>query len=214
MTAVTRVMVVEDEPIFRQLLLSQLAADATIEVVGEADTGEQAIALADELEPEVILMDIELKGKMTGIEAGHRIKKHRPSTGIVLLSNHRAKQFIITLAGWSYLLKRNVRDLSTVVRAIKGAAWGMIVVDPQVTESLTPQADSPLALLDPGELKILELLAQGYPDKAIADDLLISVGIMAERLSSVFSKLSIVVAPGSDPRVVAVKTYFDQTRGL
>lgn len=214
MTAVTRVIVVEDEPIFRQLLLSQLSTDSTIEVVGEADTGEQAISLAEQLEPEVILMDIELNGKMTGIEAGHAIKKHKPSTGIVLLSNHRAKQFIITLAGWSYLLKRNVRDLSTVVRAIKGAAWGMIVVDPQVTESLTPKSDSPLARLEPQELKILELLAQGYPDKSIAQDLLISVGEMAQGLSSVFAKLGIVVAPGSDPRVVAVKSYFDQTRGL
>ena len=214
MTAVTRVIVVEDEPIFRQLLLSQLAADSTLEVVGEADTGEQAIALAYSLEPEVILMDIELKGEMTGIEAGHRIKKQNPSTGIVLLSNHRAKQFIITLAGWSYLLKRNVRDLSAVVRAIKGAAWGMIVIDPQVTESLTPRTNSPLARLDPDELKILELLAQGYPDRSIANDLLMSLEAMTQRLESAYRKLGIVISNETNPRVAAVKTYFDQTRGL
>lgn len=161
-----------------------------------------------------MLMDIELKGEMTGIQAGHIIKKKRPSVGIVLLSNHRAKQFIITLAGWSYLLKRNVRDLGTVVRAIKGAAWGMIVIDPQVTESLTPQADSLLARLEPEELKILELLAQGYTDRSIADEMIISIESLSARLESVFRNLGIAASEGTDPRVAAVKTYFDQTRGL
>ena len=170
--------------------------------------------MADALDPEVMLLDIELSGAMTGIEAGHKIKAKRPSMGIVLLSNHKAKQFIVTLAGWSYLLKRNVRDLDTVIRAIKGAAWGMIVIDPQVTESLRPRADSPLSMLEIHEVKILELLAQGHADRSIADEMILSVEDVTQQLESIFRKLGIADDGEIDPRVTAVKTYFDQTRGL
>jgi DNA-binding NarL/FixJ family response regulator len=144
----TRVAIVEDEPLFRQLLRTQLSTDPEIEVIGEASTGEEAVALARDLKPEVMLMDIELGEGITGIEAGYAIKAERPSIGIVLLSNHRAKQFIVTSGGWSYLIKRNVRDVATVARAIKGAAWGMLVIDPQLTQALRPKADAPLARLE------------------------------------------------------------------
>jgi DNA-binding NarL/FixJ family response regulator len=209
----TRVIVVEDEPQFRQMLLSQLAADKSIQIVGQAQTGEMAVALAEETEPEVCLMDIELAGEMTGIEAGHAIKSARPSVGIVLLSNHRAKQFIVNMAGWSYLLKQNVRDLDSVVRAIKGAAWGLIVVDPMVTESLTPRTGSVLAQLEPDEVKMLELVAQGYNERGIADEMVTSVEDADARLDLIYAKLGILTLGESDPRVAATRLYLEQTRG-
>ena len=210
----TRVIVVEDEPTFRQMLLSQLSRDPQIDVIGEAASGEQAVVLADTLDPEVMLMDIELGGGMTGIQAGHTIKAQRPSMGIVLLSNHRAKQFIVNMAGWSYLLKKNVRDLDAVARAIKGAAWGLIVVDPEVTESLQPKSDSPLARLEAEELKALELLAQGFSEQAIAEQMGAREDIVVDALSRVFFKLGITSDGRIDPKVTAVRTYLDYTRGL
>lgn len=207
-------MVVEDEPLFRQMLLSQLANDSEIEVVGEADTGEQAVALAAQTDPEVCLMDIELGSGMTGIQAGHAIKAAKPSTGIVLLSNHKAKQFIVTLSGWSYLLKQNVRDLNTVVRAIKGAAWGMIVIDPQVTESLTPRPGSVLGQLEPRDVKIIELMAQGFTERAIAVDMMMSIEDLDIHLAKIFNQLAIQTHSDIDPRVAVIRLYLDQTKGL
>ncbi|MCH7744755.1 MAG: response regulator transcription factor [Chloroflexi bacterium] len=208
----TRVIVVEDEPLFRELLRSQLSNDPEIEVVGEAETGEFAIELAKELKPEVMLMDIELGEGITGIQAGYAIKLHRPTTGIVLLSNHRAKQFIVTSAGWSYLIKRNVRDIGTVARAIKGAAWGMIVIDPFVTDVLKPREDTALAKLTMEELKVLELVAQGFSDAAISKQMIVSEGKVRSYFSSVVVKLEIKPDGQIDPRVAAVRAYLEQTR--
>ena len=208
----TRVIVVEDEPLFRELLRSQLSNDPEIEVVGEAETGEFAIELAKELKPEVMLMDIELGEGITGIQAGYAIKLHRPTMGIVLLSNHRAKQFIVTSAGWSYLIKRNVRDIGTVARAIKGAAWGMIVIDPFVTDVLKPREDTALAKLTMEELKVLELVAQGFSDAAISKQMIVSEGKVRSYFSSVVVKLEIKPDGQIDPRVAAVRAYLEQTR--
>ena len=210
----TRVVIVEDEPLFRQLLRAQLSGDPEIEVVGEGATGEEAIELAASLTPEVILMDIEMGDGMTGIQAGHIIKSRRPTVGIVLLSNHKAKQFIVNSGGWSYLLKRNVRDIETVARAVKGASWGMIVIDPQLTDALQPRSDSALSHLEAEDLKILELVAQGYTDKAIAAEMVIDVSTVRKRFDGIADALGIEHDPNVDPRVAAVRAYLEQTMGL
>ncbi len=212
--SLTRVVVAEDETLFRQLLLSQLARDPEIQVVGEAESGERAVELAKQLEPEVMLMDIEMGAGMTGIQAGHAIKALNPSTGIVLLSNHKAKEFIVKSGGWSYLLKRNVRDLDTVVRAVKGAAWGMIVIDPQLTEGLKPRTDSALARLLPEQLKILELVAQGYNNRAIAAEMSMDERNVQRHFVDILGRLGIDADDKADPRILAVRAYLDQTRGL
>ncbi len=208
----TRVIIVEDEPLFREMLRSQLSNDPEIEVVGEAETGELAVELAKTLKPEVMLMDIELGEGITGIQAGYAIKAQRPTMGIVLLSNHRAKQFIVTSAGWSYLIKRNVRDFETVARAIKGAAWGMIVIDPFVTDVLKPREDTALAKLTMEELKVLELITQGFSDAAISKQMIVGEDKVRSYFKSVVVKLEIKPDGQIDPRVAAVRAYLDQTR--
>ena len=210
----TKVIIVEDEPLFRQMLHSQLDSDPDVQVVGEAATGEDAIQLADDLHPEVMLMDIELGDGMTGIEAGHTIKNKYPGTGIVLLSNHKAKQLIVAAGGWSYLIKRNVRDIDSLVRAIRGAAWGMLVVDPTVTEVLQPKADTALSNLLPEHLKVLELIAQGYSDVAIAKELVIDEEQVRSRLKTIIRLLGLQIDDEVDPRVSVVRVYLEQTGGI
>ena len=207
----TKVIIVEDEPLFRQMLHSQLDSDTDVQVVGEAATGEEAIQLADDLHPEVMLMDIELGEGMTGIEAGYTIKKKYPATGIVLLSNHKAKQFIVASGGWSYLIKRNVRDIESLVRAIRGAAWGMLVVDPTVTEALQPKADTPLSNLSPEHLKVLELIAQGYSDAAVAKELVIEEVQVHGDLTKIVKSLGLQLDDEVDIRVSVVRVYLEQT---
>ncbi len=210
----TKVIVAEDEPLFRQMLRSQLSTDSDIEIIGEASNGEEAVELAKNLVPEVILMDIEMGSGISGIQAGHIIKAENPSTGIVLLSNYKAKQFIVTSAGWSYLMKRNVRDIDTVVRAIKGAAWGMLVIDPQLTEALKPRENTLLSRLTGEQMKVLELVAQGFTDKAIAEELVMDENAVRSTMNLICKHLEIEAGGSVASRVLAVRTYLDQTRGL
>ena len=125
----TRILVVDDEPLFGELLSGALAAAAEIEVVAIARDGETAVRLARQALPDAVLMDIELPGRLDGIDAALQIKRERPRTGIVLLSAHLDRRYFTSLpleegAGWSYLLKRSVPDLAAVVRAIQGSIPG------------------------------------------------------------------------------------------
>ena len=102
----TRVIIVEDEPLFRELLHHNIAGELGLDVVGLAEDGETAIILSQKTKPDVVLMDIELKGELDGIETGLEIKKQRPQTGIVILSVHRDRQYlknlsISDLTGWA-----------------------------------------------------------------------------------------------------------------
>ena len=88
MTEKTRLIVVEDEALFRELLTSNLSKEPNLEVIETAEDGETAIRLARELQPDVMLMDIELKGNMDGIESALQIKKEREQTGIAVSYTH------------------------------------------------------------------------------------------------------------------------------
>ncbi|MDA1228719.1 MAG: response regulator [Chloroflexi bacterium] len=208
----TRTIIVEDEPLFRHLIQSQLSRDPEIEVVAEASTGEDAIGLAEELQPEVVLMDIELGKGISGIEAGFAIKFARPNTGIVVLSSHVSKQFIVNSGGWSYLLKRNVRDIDSVARAIRGASWGMLVIDPQITELLDPRMNTPLIRLTVDQLQLLERVAHGMSDMAIAQEMDMVESDISLELVVICEAMGIKLDSRVDTRVAAVKAYLDQTR--
>jgi hemolysin D len=119
----TRLLVVDDEALFRELLCRTLSAEPELEVIGVAGDGETAVQLARKEKPDVVIMDIELPGKLDGIEAALQIKKERPQTGIVVLSAHSERRYVTSLPlediqGWAYLLKQTAPDLATVVRAI------------------------------------------------------------------------------------------------
>ena len=213
-----KTLIVDDEGLYRQMLVSILSTSPEIEIVGDASTGEESIELARELGPEVVLMDIELGPGISGIQAGQRIRTSSPTTGVVLLSYHVDKNFLSSTiaesaAGWSYLLKKNVRDTETVVRAIKGSAWGMVVVDPLLTEDLMPRKDTPLGSLGDVEMRVLELVAQGYTDEAIAERLnIVDEEAVEGFLGSIYRALGIEPNGEVDPRVKAVVAYLEQTR--
>src|SRR5205807_138995 len=108
-----KVLVVEDEGLFRDMLQTALAAQPAIQVVGAVATGEEAVREAERVAPDVVLADIELGPGLNGVEAASRIRARHPETGVVLLSAHRDKQYIASLPagearGWSYLLKSSV----------------------------------------------------------------------------------------------------------
>jgi len=209
---VTKVLIVDDQRIFRVMLREILSTVPEFELLGEAANGLEAIDMAKVLRPEVVLMDIELDSDMNGIQAGHAIKALRPATGIVLFSNHKVTDYIVNGSGWSYLLKNNVGDLDILIRAINGAAWGMVAIDPELTKAMKPRPTTPLLRLSPEPAKILELMTQGYGNSAIAKGLLINERAVEEWQDVIFHDLGIEHEEGIDPRLKAVSAYLSQTK--
>jgi DNA-binding NarL/FixJ family response regulator len=170
----TRVLIVEDEPLFSEMLRRTLSAEPDVEVAGVAGDGETGVRFTSELAPDAVLMDIDLPGELNGIEAALRIKNANLDTGIVILSIHNDRCYVTSLPfsespGWAYLLKQTVPDVATVMRAISGSINGMVVLDPSVVASLQPKSGSAAANLTPRQQQVMELIAQGFNNTAIAD---------------------------------------------
>ena len=213
----TRLLVVDDEALFRQLLCRTLSAEPGMEVVGVAGDGETAVQLARKEKPDVVIMDIELPGKLDGIEAALQIKKERPQTGIVILSAHSERRYVTSLPledikGWAYLLKQTAPDLATVVRAIEGSKAGMVVLDPTVVAGLRPRQGSAIARLNPRHQEVLGLLAQGYSNTAIAQLLKLSRKSVETYINAIYQELHLSHEHDIHARVKATLIYLESSR--
>jgi len=213
----TRIIIVEDEALFRELLRRTLSSEPGLEVVGEAEDGETAVRFADEMSPDVVLMDIELSGELDGIEAALQIKQVRPHIGIVILSVHEDRRYVTSLpldnsGGWAYLLKQTVPDLAAIVRAIDGSKAGMLVIDPAMVRSLRPKQDSVLARLTTRQREVLELIAQGYNNSAIAERLQLSGRSVETYINAIYQELQLSNEPAIHARVRATLLYLEHSQ--
>ncbi len=212
----TRVLIVEDEALFREMLTAALSRHKTIEVVGTASTGEEALRLSVEKNPDVVLMDIELGSEPDGIKSAHLIKAAHPSIGIVILSMHHDKEYLASLpdkraGGWSFLLKQSVRDSMSLVRAIEGAAWGLVSMDPAIMEHLRPRKRSILERLTQRQLLVLREMSAGYSDGAIAGRMGVSEPSVRRLARSIYEDLGIAGDQALDQRIKAILTYLRET---
>lgn len=212
-----RVLLVEDEGLYREMLTISLQSVPEIQVVGAVADGKAAIAAARDLKPAVILLDIDLGEGDSGITVGLEIRRMNRDTGIVLLSNHKAKQYLQAIPtpeahGWSYVLKRSISDLQTLVRAVQGAALGLMVLDPLISQELAPRKGSRLSNLTPRQLEVLRLVAQGYSNAAIARELSLAHKSVENYLTGIYQELRVWEgdSPGH-PRVKAVLLYLKET---
>ena len=213
----TTVILVEDEPLFREMLRRILSAEESIKVIGETENGETAIQLAKKKNPDVVLMDIELSGELDGIDAAIQIKKERPRTGIVILSVHGDRRYVTSLPldnspGWAYLLKQTVPDVATILRAVEGTKAGMLVLDPTIMKDLRPKQGSILSRLTPRQLEVLELLAQGYSNVAIADRLTLAEKSIETYINTIYQELQLSHEPEIHARVRATLLYLQNSR--
>src|SRR5579859_2676293 len=149
-----RIAIVEDEPLFRGLLENRLRRHPGFEVVGAYADGASALQRLPEVAPDVVTLDIEMPGRMDGIDVGLALRQRLPRLGIVILSNHADPRFLGALpreatSGWSYLLKKSVSDIETLNRAVEGAADGTVMLDPTVVAAMGPKPGGPLARLTP-----------------------------------------------------------------
>lgn len=213
----TRILIVEDEALFGELLSRTLTAEPSLEVVGMATDGEEAIRLASELNPDAVIMDIELPGEMDGIDAALEIKKSNHRTGIVILSIHKDRRYVSSLPlsenpGWAYLLKQTVPDIASVLRAIQGSVDGLVVLDPEVVEGLQPRRGSAAAGLTPRQREVLELIAQGYNNTTIAQRLTLTEKSVETYINAIYQVLHIPGEEGVHSRVRATLVYLQESQ--
>jgi DNA-binding NarL/FixJ family response regulator len=218
--AQTKIAIVEDEPLFRGLLENHLRRHARLEVVGAYADGMSALASLPEIGPDVVTLDIEMPGRMDGIEVGLALRQRLPRLGIVILSNHADPRFLgalprATTSGWSYLLKKSVSDIETLDRAVEGAASGTVMLDPAVVAAMRPKPGGPLTRLTPRQREIVDLLAQGLANAAIAEKLVLAEKSVENQLTAIYGELGIdrrAIDPTVHPRVSAVLTYLRESR--
>lgn len=191
-----RVAVVDDHAVVRRGLRTFFEQMPDIEVVGEARNGREALALATELEPEVILMDL-LMPEMDGIEAIRAIRAARPEIEIVALTSFIEEEQVTAAleAGASgYLLKDTEAD--DVASAVRAAFAGEMVVDPAVTRLLAQRLrqrgqTAPVEPLTEREREVLGLVGQGASNREIADALFITERTARTHVSNILGKLGL-----------------------
>jgi DNA-binding NarL/FixJ family response regulator/DNA-binding XRE family transcriptional regulator len=213
-----RLMLVEDEDLYRDLLQTALRQQPGLEVVGAFVDGPTALSNGPGLQPDVAVLDIELPGGLNGIHLGLALRETLPRVGIVLLSNHADLRFVAALhrrpiTGWSYLLKQSVRDVSALRRAIEGAADGDIVLDPLLVTGVQPRSGGPLERLTPRQQEVLALVAQGLSNAAVARRLVLSEKSVENLLTGIYDACGIDRrTQGVHARVQTVLLYLQESR--
>ena len=188
-----RVLVADDHAVVRQGLQMFLALDDEITIVGEACDGRQAVELAHELQPDVILMDL-LMPELDGIEAIKILRRELPDIEIIALTSVLEDSSVVgavRAGAVGYLLKDTEAD--ELVRAIKAAAQGQVQLSPQAAARLMREVrmpDSPEALTE-REVEVLRQLALGYSNKEIAQHLSIGEKTVKTHVSNILSKLNV-----------------------
>lgn len=189
-----RVLIVDDHSVVRQGLQMFLALDPDIEVVGEADNGQEALHQARELQPDVILMDL-LMPKMDGITAITAIRRELPDIEVIALTSVLEDASVVRAVkagATGYLLKDTEAD--ELCRAIKAAAAGQVQLSPQAAARLVREvkiAESPENLTE-RETQVLRLIGHGLSNKEIARDLSIGEKTVKTHVSSILSKLGVL----------------------
>ncbi|MDG4556633.1 MAG: response regulator transcription factor [Candidatus Contendobacter sp.] len=191
-----RVAVVEDESLLLDLLRTALHQPPAIEVVGTYKRSDDALQHIPALDPQVALLDIDLGAGLSGIQLGLLLREQLPTLGIVLLSNHWVPHFLATLppasmAGWCYLLKRSVADVDTLMRAIQGAAAGLVVLDPYLVARRRPRPGGALARLTPRQREVLALIAQGFTNAAIAERLDLAPSTVENQVNTIYQEVGL-----------------------
>jgi len=192
------ILIADDHPMFRFGMRARLGAEPDLAVVGEAGSGEEAVELAAKLAPDVVLMDLNLPG-INGIEATRLLRESSPAVAVLVVTMFDDDSVFAAMRAGArgYLLKD--AEAEETVRAIRAVANGEAIFSPSVAKRLmgffaAPRPAIPAPTfpeLTEREREVLELLAQGYTNIAIAQRLFLSPKTARNYVSSIFGKLQV-----------------------
>jgi DNA-binding NarL/FixJ family response regulator len=210
-----RVVIADDSILFREGV-AQLLERAGFEVVGQSGTAEDLMLKVTSYKPDVAIVDLRMPPTHTdeGMRAARHIRARYPEVGVLVLSQYVEAPYMMELLkgdieGVGYLLKDGIRDVGEFADSVRRVAEGGSAFDPAVVSRLVGQrqGDNPLDALTPREREVLELMAQGRSNQAIAEKLVVTHGAVEKHVRSIFGKLGLPVSAEDHRRVLAVLTY-------
>ena len=210
-----RVVIADDNLLVRKGIAA-LLTDSGVDVAAEVDDGEELLRAVDEHEPDVAIVDIRMPPTHTdeGLLAAHAIREQHPAVAIVVLSSHieygvATRVLAEHPARLGYLLKERVTDVDDFVGTLERVRRGGTALDPQVVSRLlaADRQEGPIDTLTPRERAVLQLIAEGLSNPAIADRLGITLRSAEKYVSSIFAKLGLPDTGGEHRRVLAVLRF-------
>jgi DNA-binding NarL/FixJ family response regulator len=217
----TTLLIAEDDYLVREGARAVLDAEDDLEVVGTAGDAAELEALLAERPVDVVILDIRMPPTFTteGIELARLVRRDHPGTGIVVLSQHDDPEYALELlrdgsTGVAYLLKERLGDADRLLQAIDEVRSGGSMLDPKIVTALLEaqrrRTASKLAGLTPRELEVLQRMASGRGNAAIARDLTISERSVEKHTNAIFRKLGLSEELDLNRRVAAVLFYLQR----
>lgn len=192
-----RVVLADDHALVRAGMRSLLGGMSDVQVVGEASSGEEALQIAESEHPDVVLMDIAMKG-MTGLDAAARMRERHPSVRVIILSMHSGEEYVLQAlraGAVGYLLKDAATgELELALRSVmRGESWFSPAVSRQVVEGYVQRVggEATAEVLTPRQREVLRLVAGGKSTKEIAYDLNLSVKTVETHRAQIMERLGI-----------------------
>jgi DNA-binding NarL/FixJ family response regulator len=210
-----RAVIAEDSVLLRAGLI-RLLTDAGIEVVGQAGDAEDLLRKTRAHKPDVVITDIRMPPTQTdeGLRAAAAIRTELPETGVLVLSQYLEEAYAVELLeqnaeGVGYLLKDRIADVDRFLDAVRRVAEGGSALDPQVVSHMLGRRrrDDPLDELTAREREVMELMAEGRSNHAIAEQLVVTERAVEKHVTSIFGKLGLSATADDHRRVLAVLTY-------
>ena len=210
-----RILIVEDSVLLRAGV-ARLLQDEGIAVVGEADDAESFKQRWEMHRPDLSIVDVRMPPTHTdeGIRASVELQAEHPDAKILVLSQYVEERYAKELladgrGGVGYLLKERIADVSEFIDAVQRVASGGTALDSEVVAQLFARRRSPIDDLTARESEVLSLMAQGFTNRAVADQLMVSDGTVEKHTSSIFSKLGLEQRSTDHRRVLAVLRWLD-----
>ena len=210
-----RVVVADDSVLLREGVV-RLLEEAGIEVVAQAGDAEELVRKVRAHKPDVAVVDVRMPPSNTddGLRAAQQIRGELPEVGVLVLSQYVEESYALELLeggaeGVGYLLKDRVAEVERFIDAVRRVADGGSALDPEVVSQLVGRRrdTDPLGELTPREREVLELMAEGRTNQAIANELVVTERAVEKHVTSIFSKLDLTTSPDDHRRVLAVLTY-------
>jgi DNA-binding NarL/FixJ family response regulator/class 3 adenylate cyclase len=212
-----RVVIADDSVLLREGI-AKLLEEAGFEVAGQSSTADDLLLKVRSYKPDVAIVDIRMPPTHTdeGLRAAKEIRERHPDVGVLVLSSYVEAGYALELLqgsaeGVGYLLKDRVADVAEFADAVRRVAEGGSALDPTVVSRLVGRrrGDDPLDALTPREREVLELMAEGRSNQAIAEKLVVTARAVEKHVTSIFTKLGLPASAEDHRRVLAVITFLN-----